>query len=207
MRRLKDYLKILAWQTGLGYLLLWAVTFWTLDEGAAVFGKSGVCLPDQAKVLFYWVCEPRSPLSILASLANVALTVTVWAPVYLAAATVEREAMAIALPIMAVHLIGLPLGMFVLIRMLATALDLRRRIPGRGRPHATAAGAGMAAGGSAASAAAAVPFFSTAPQRVTIMKPIVTRPAKAVPPRSEFGLRSRKSDDPKSAKDGGRRKS
>lgn len=207
MRRLKDYLKILAWQTGLGYLLLWAVTFWTLDEGASVFGKSGVCLPDQAKVLFYWVCEATSPLSILASLANVALTVTVWAPVYLAAATVEPEAMAIAVPIMAVHLIGLPLGMFVLIRMLATALDLRRRIPGRGRPHETGPGPVITAGGAMASAGAGMRFFSTAPQGVKIVKPIIARPAKAVPPRSEFGLRSRKLDNPKQSKDGGRRKS
>jgi hypothetical protein len=207
MRRLKDYLKILAWQTGLGYLLLWAVTFWTLDEGASVFGKSGVCLPDQAKVLFYWVCEATSPLSILASLANVALTVTVWAPVYLAAATVEPEAMAIAVPIMAVHLIGLPLGMFVLIRMLATALDLRRRIPGRGHPHQTGPAPVMAAGGATAPTVAAAPFFSTAPQRVTIVKPIVARPARAVPPRSEFGLRSCKSNHPKPGKDSGRRKS
>ena len=91
MRRLKDYLRFVAWQIGIGYLLLWAVTFWTLDEGAAVFGKSGVCYPDAAKVLFYWVCEATSPLAILASVANVALTATVWAPVYLAAATVAAR--------------------------------------------------------------------------------------------------------------------
>ena len=76
MARLKHYLKIVAWQTGLGYLLLWAVTFWALDEGATVFGKSGVCYPDQAKVLFYWVCEATSPFAILASVVNVALTAT-----------------------------------------------------------------------------------------------------------------------------------
>jgi len=86
MRRLRDYCRFVAWQAGLGYLLLWAVTFWTLDEGASVFGKSGVCFPDEAKVLFYWVCDPASPLTILASIANAALTATVWAPVYLAAA-------------------------------------------------------------------------------------------------------------------------
>jgi hypothetical protein len=198
MRRVKDYLKVVAWQTGLGYLLLWAVTFWTLDEGAAVFGRSGVCLPDQAKVLFYWVCETTSPLSILASLANVALTVTVWAPVYVAAATVEPDAMAIALPILAVHLIGLPLGMFVLVRMMATALDLRRRIPGRGGPRAAAPASGAGAVVSAAPAAGiAVPaaFFSTAPQvRKPAAAPLVVKPAKAVPPRSEFGLRSRKAE-------------
>jgi len=202
MRRIRDYLKIIAWQTGLGYLLLWAVTFWTLDEGASVFGKSGVCLPDQAKVLFYWVCEATSPLSILASLANMALTVTVWAPVYVAAATVEPDAMAIAVPILAVHVIGLPLGMFVLVRMMATALDLRRRIPGR--QHAAAASIPAVAPVVPATAAS---FFSTAPQRLKIATPVVVRPAKAVPPRNEFGLRSRKAEKSKPAKDAGRRKS
>src|SRR6266508_3044029 len=133
MRRLKDLFRVLTWQTGLGYLLLWAVTFWTLDEGASVFGKSGVCYPDEAKVLFYWVCEATSPLAILAGIANVALTATVWAPVYIAAATVEPDAVAIALPIIAVHVIGLPLAIFVLVRVMAAALDLRRRIPSRTR--------------------------------------------------------------------------
>jgi hypothetical protein len=212
MRRIKDYLRVIAWQTGLGYLLLWAVTFWTLDEGATVFGKSGVCLPDQAKVLFYWVCEATSPLSILASLANVALTVTVWAPVYVAAATIEPNAMAIALPILAVHLIGLPLGMFVLVRMMATALDLRRRIPGRGPPNDEMASLHVVASATPA-AAVKMPasFFSTAPQRVKPVSLVMPRPVKAVPPRSEFGLRVRKADrrkpdEPKSGKDTGRRK-
>ena len=109
-------------------MLLWAVTLWTLDGGATVFGKSGVCYPDEAKVLFYWVCDAASPLAILAGIANVALTATVWAPVYIAAATVEPDAVAIALPIVAVHVIGLPLAIFVLVRVMAAALDLRRRI-------------------------------------------------------------------------------
>src|SRR5258708_18405680 len=132
MQRLKGYCKLVAWQTGVGYLLLWAVTVWALGEGETVFGKSGVCYPDEAKVLFYWVCEATSPLAILASVVNAALTATVWAPVYLAAATAQPAAAIIAAPIIVVHLVGLPLGIFVLIRMMATALDLRRRIrPGR----------------------------------------------------------------------------
>jgi len=208
MRRLKDYLKIVAWQTGLGYLLLWAITFWTLDDGARVFGRSGVCLPDQAKVLFYWVCEATSPLSILASLANVALTVTVWAPVYVAAATVEPDAMAIAVPILAVHVVGLPLGMFVLIRMMATALDLRHRIPNRVRARqiapvavaAPAAAAALAVDASAGPAAFFPVATSAAPTPAAFVPPVTTRPrpaAKAVPPRNEFGLRSRKADGAK----------
>jgi hypothetical protein len=206
MRRVKDYLKFIAWQTGLAYLLIWAVTFWTLDEGATVFGKSGVCLADQATVLFYWVCEATSPLSVLARIANFALTVTVWAPVYVAAATVKPDAMAIALPILALHVIGLPLGVFVLMRMMATALDLRRRIPGRGHPHEIGP---LAAAPGAPAGAAAVPgsYFSTAPQRSRQGKAAVARPVRAVPPRSEFGLRGRKSNGPKGGKDAGRHKS
>jgi len=170
MRRLRDYCRIVIWQTGIGYLLLWAVTFWTLDEGATVFGKSGVCYPDQAKVLFYWVCDAASPLAILAGIANVALTATVWAPVYIAAATVQPDAVAIALPIVAVHVIGLPLAIFVLVRVMAAALDLRRRIPGRAR----------------SAPLAAVPANAAAVQRA-----LPARPVKKVKPRTEFGLRSR----------------
>jgi hypothetical protein len=170
MRRLRDYCRILIWQTGIGYLLLWAVTLWTLDEGANVFGKSGVCYPDQAKVLFYWVCDAASPLAILAGIANVALTATVWAPVYIAAATVQPDAVAIALPIVAVHVIGLPLAIFVLVRVMAAALDLRHRIPGRAR----------------SAPLAVVPANAAAAQLA-----LPTRPVKKVNPRAEFGLRSR----------------
>ena len=170
MRRLRDYCRILIWQTGIGYLLLWAVTLWTLDEGANVFGKSGVCYPDQAKVLFYWVCEPASPLAILAGIANVALTVTVWAPVYIAAATVEPDAVAIALPIIAVHVIGLPLAIFVLVRVMAAALDLRHRIPGGAR---------------------SAPLAAAPANPATVEQASPTTPLKKVNPRAEFGLRSR----------------
>ena len=132
MRRLSDYLKFLTWQAGLGYLALWAVTFWTLDEGARVFGRSGVCVPDTARVLFYWVCDPGSLHGILATLSNVALTATVWAPVYVAAATVKPDALAIALPIVLVHMIGLPTALFVLIRLFSTLLAARKLLPRRG---------------------------------------------------------------------------
>ena len=44
MGRIKDYVRFVAWQTGLSYLLMWAVTFWALDYGAAVFGKAPVGL-------------------------------------------------------------------------------------------------------------------------------------------------------------------
>jgi hypothetical protein len=150
MRRLKDYLRFLVWNAGLGYIALWLMTFWTFDHGGAVFGHSGVCQPADAKVLFYWACDPASPLSILAALANTALTVTVWAPVYVAAATVDPSAMALALPIMLTHALGLPAALLVIIRVMSGLFTIPRRFlrkqsaplsdanePGRQQPRHT----------------------------------------------------------------------
>ncbi|MCZ7641740.1 MAG: hypothetical protein M5U33_01900 [Pseudorhodoplanes sp.] len=92
MRRLQDYLTFIVWQAGFAYIALWVVTFWTLDYGPAIFGQSSGCHPDKAAVLFYWSCDPQSPLWIFSTVANTALTITVWAPVYVAAATVRPEA-------------------------------------------------------------------------------------------------------------------
>jgi hypothetical protein len=116
IQRLEDYCRIVAWQTGLGYLVLWGVTYWTLAEGAAVFGRSGVCHVDSAQVLFYWSCDPVSPFQILATVANFALTTTVWAPVFVAAATVV------------VHVLGPPFGILVLIRLMARTFDAVRAL-------------------------------------------------------------------------------
>ena len=191
MRRLRDYCRFVAWQAGLGYLLLWAVTFWTLDEGASVFGKSGVCFPDEAKVLFYWVCDPASPLTILASVANAALTATVWAPVYLAAATAELGAITIAGPIIALHLIGLPLALFVIIRLLAAAFDLRRWV---GRSPEVAAA-------TTPPAIASLPSAAQPPAAAAAVAPLPVPPRPRLSPRpkvkarSEFGLRGQGTGD------------
>jgi hypothetical protein len=139
MQRLRDYCGIFAWQTGLGYLLLWGLTYWTLAYGGAVFGQSGVCHADSAQVLFYWACDPASPLQILASVANFALTATVWAPVFVAAATVDPDAVILAAPIVAVHVVGLPLGILVLIRALARSFDAVRALGRRIHDAASAA--------------------------------------------------------------------
>jgi hypothetical protein len=128
MRRISDYLHFLLWQTGLGYIALWALTLWTLGDGTSVFGQSGVCHPDEAKVLFYWVCNADSMWSILAMLSNTALTATVWAPVYVAAATVHADAIAIAAPILLTHVIGLPAALFVTIRSMLLLVQMPRNL-------------------------------------------------------------------------------
>jgi hypothetical protein len=131
MHRLRDYGTFVVWSSGLGYVALWCVTLWTLDHGAAMFGGSGVCRPDLAKVLFYWVCDPASPRAFLAAIANAALTVTVWAPVYVAAAAVRPDAIVIAVPIVAVHLVGLPAALLVAIRLMLALFRAARRLSRR----------------------------------------------------------------------------
>jgi hypothetical protein len=128
MQRLKDYGRFIGWWWGTGYIALWAMTLWTLHYGGMVFGKSGLCYPDTAQVLFYWVCDRASALALLAAIANAALTATVWAPVYLAAATVLPDAIVIAAPIIAVHIVGLPTALLVIIRFMLVVFALIRRL-------------------------------------------------------------------------------
>ncbi len=165
MRRISEYLHFLIWQSGLGYIALWALTIWTLGDGASVFSRSGVCQPDEAKVLFYWVCNPESPLSILAMLSNTALTTTVWAPVYVAAATVRPDAIAIAAPIVAAHVIGLPAAIFVAMRLMLAIFQAPKRAFAKGEPGPAA----------------------TSPVKQALRE--ITRPLPRIKARSHFGLR------------------
>jgi hypothetical protein len=182
MRRLKDYCRLLAWQTGVSYLLLWAVTVWALDEGATVFGKSGVCYPDEAKVLFYWVCQASSPLSILASVVNFALTATVWAPVYLAAATAQPDALIIAAPIV---LLQVGSGR-------SPPKPVSQALP-QASPQASSQASSQALVDAAAAPAVPAPPVLSAPVAAAAVpaRRIVSppKPAKTIKARNEFGLR------------------
>jgi hypothetical protein len=132
MRRLKIYLSAAASQLGLAYLALWAVTFVVLDYGPHIFG--GACRPSGSQLLYYWTCEASWPLAFVAAIANTALSVTVWAPVYVAAATVRPDALALAIPILLVHLIGLPAALLVSIRALAQIVEAPRWLAKRRSP-------------------------------------------------------------------------
>ena len=166
MHRIHDYFRFLVWQAGLGYLVLWAVTIWALDYGPAVF-SSGGCRPHEAKVLFYWICESNNPLSIAAAIANTALTVTVWSPVYIAAATVRPDAIVLAVPIVATHVVGLPAAILVTIRIMLAMSRAIRRLARRPRAETPV----------------------TAPPVSAVSEELIMRRLKMTPTRSTFGLR------------------
>jgi hypothetical protein len=167
MRRLNSYLHVAAWQLGLAYVALWAITFVVLDYGPIIFDDN--CRPVGGKLLFYWSCGPSSALAFAAAVANTALTVTVWAPVYVAAATVQPDATALALPILLVHLIGLPTALLVAIRLLARLVQLPRWLAGRQGQSGDDA---------------PTPLRTLPPARSDVPK---------VKPRDTFGLRGQKS--------------
>jgi len=127
-QRLRDYLRFLAWQSGIGYMLLWAMTWWALDYGSSVFGGSGMCRVEQVKILFYWACTPDSALAVLAAAANSAFTLTIWAPVFVVLATVNAAMILVAAPIVMAHLLGLPAAIYVASRVMLALFGLVRRV-------------------------------------------------------------------------------
>lgn len=166
MRRLKDYLHVAVAQLGFAYIALWAIAFVVLDYGPRIF--DGACRPVGAQLLFYWSCEPSSPLAFVAAVANSALSVTVWAPVYVAAATVRPDTLALAIPILLVHLAGLPAALLVSIRSLARIVEMPRWLAKRRCPQSD---------------------DTLPPLRILTPAPPA---APRVKPRDTFGLRGRK---------------
>jgi hypothetical protein len=184
MRRLQDYLRFLVWNCGLGYIALWAITFWTLDHSKTVLGLWGGCSPDPNTVLFYWVCDSASPYSILANIANSALTITIWAPVYVAGIAERPEAAALLVPIITTHLVGLATAILVTIRLMLAFFQLVRRLSGRTRaPTVTPAAATGPAATTTVTAAAPTP-----PAAIPRL-PAPRRARPHIPPRTTFGLR------------------
>jgi Mg2+/citrate symporter len=103
-------------------------------------------------------------MSILATLANTALTLTVWGPVYIAAAAVKADAIVVAVPIVVVHLIGFSTAILVTVRLTLSFFQMLRRLGSRDRAVGPAAGT--------------VPEHSAEPLRLSCGKP-----------RDVFGLR------------------
>jgi hypothetical protein len=129
-QRLLDYLRFLAWQSGISYILLWSMTWWALDHGSSVFGGSGVCRIATVKILSYWACAPDSLLAVLAAAANAAFTLTIWAPVFVVLAVGNATMVPVAVPIVLAHVAGLPAAIYVVARVMLRVLALARRLLG-----------------------------------------------------------------------------
>lgn len=115
---LRHLVKSLAWTCGLGYIAMWLIVFLSLD-GAPIVRSSPSCTALDGVVMVFWTCELHTPLWFLANLVNIAMSYTVWAPVFLAVASVDPAVIFIASTIVGTHVLGLPACLYVMLRIFA----------------------------------------------------------------------------------------
>ncbi|NVO15933.1 MAG: hypothetical protein HXX10_18015 [Rhodoplanes sp.] len=184
-RRFEDDARLAIRQVGLAYVVLWGVTWWTLDHAPTLLGSGAGCRLESLSDLVVWSCTSGARLEVVADLVNGVLASTVWAPAVVLSAAAQPEVRLLAFAVVGLHLVGLPAALLVAIRFGVSVCDrIARRPPAGSTPPALDAPTGDAmspASGAAANAAAV-------PAGVVRLPP--ARPARPpVTPRNTFGLR------------------
>lgn len=174
-RRLARDARLAVRLVGLAYMLLWLITWWVLDHGAAVLGPGTGCRLQRLSDLVLWRCTDVMPIPVVADLVNGVLASTVWAPVVVMAAAIQPEVRLAAVAVIGLHLVGLPAALLIAVRFGARLCD---RIARRAPADAPAGDPTVAARASVAEPA----------DRRAAAAPVR---AKRVPPmpRATFGLR------------------
>lgn len=126
MPPVRSILRAALWSWGLGYVVLWGLAIWALGETHPLW-RDPACRADANQVVFYFDCGRAGAIAALAMLTNWAFTFTIWAPVYIAAATVRADALAVALPVVASHVLGLPAAVYVAMRTAQAGFARLRR--------------------------------------------------------------------------------
>ncbi|MTW16757.1 hypothetical protein GJ689_11135 [Rhodoplanes serenus] len=101
---------------GVAYLILWGITWWSLDHGATVLTRFGACRLEPLSELFVWRCLPEAPLPAVVDLLNGVLAATLWAPAVVLAAVSQPDVRLMAAVLVGLHLVGLPAALLVAIR-------------------------------------------------------------------------------------------
>ncbi|CAL8968509.1 hypothetical protein RHODGE_RHODGE_04586 [Rhodoplanes serenus] len=101
---------------GVAYLILWGITWWSLDHGATVLTSLGACRLEPLSELFVWRCLPEAPLPAVVDLLNGVLAATLWAPAVVLAAVSQPDVRLMAAVLVGLHLVGLPAALLVVIR-------------------------------------------------------------------------------------------
>jgi hypothetical protein len=110
-------LKLFVVGIGLGFWACWGASGLLLVEGHPLAGLP-VCGPIDGVGLF-WECATGGKLqALMASGLNALFVLTLAMPVFVAAANLDPALLPLALPGLTFHAIGLPAGLFVLVRSL-----------------------------------------------------------------------------------------
>lgn len=109
-------LKTIAWPYAVAYMGLWSVFMWFAQYGGVIRANADCAqVPDAPLPL--WTCSGDGFLSIAALVVDLALLLTVWAPAFVAAATVNAAAIPIAASLVAGHLLGLAASVYAMVRV------------------------------------------------------------------------------------------
>jgi hypothetical protein len=185
-RRFEDDARLAVRQVGLAYVVLWGITWWTLDHGSMLLGARAGCRLESLSDLVVWTCMSGTRLGVVADLVNGVLASTVWAPAVVLSAASQPEVRLLAVAVVGLHLVGLPAALLVAIRFGVSLCDrIARRPPAGSTPPALDAPTGDAM--SPSSAAAEDAATATPADVVRLRTACAARPP--VMPRSTFGLR------------------
>lgn len=180
-RRFEDDARLAVRQIGLAYVVLWGVTWWTLDHGSTLLGPGAGCRLESLSDLVVWNCASGTRLDVVADLVNGVLASTVWAPAVVLSAVVQPEVRLLAVAVVGLHLVGLPAALLVAIRFGVSLCDRIARRPPAGSTPPTL----DAPTGDAMSSATSEAVTGRAGPRL----PPARRARSPVTPRSTFGLR------------------
>ncbi|MEM6665237.1 MAG: hypothetical protein AAF638_02410 [Pseudomonadota bacterium] len=114
-------LKVIAVPYGIAYALAWVITIWFMGSGDIIRGNAACIVADDS-ILPIWLCPGDTVLGTLVFAVNTALAVTMWAPVFVAAALVNTQAVPLALAYVVGHLTGLIAISYVIGRTVRTIL-------------------------------------------------------------------------------------
>jgi|GEM_PF-6523253 hypothetical protein len=118
----------LFWCYGLAYAGMWWFALLGLDR-QGFFTAQPDCMIVPTMLAPLWYCGPSGPLWFLASLADAAMILTVWSPVFAAAAWVDPAHIAAFLPIVMVHAVGLVAATYILYKVVSSlVLTLSSRL-------------------------------------------------------------------------------
>lgn len=107
-------LKLFVVGIGLGFWMCWAASLLFLVEGHPLQGVTA-CAPMEGVEVF-WECSTDKLHTLAATSLNALIVITLAMPVFVMAANIDPAVLPLALPGIMFHVIGLPAGMFVLVR-------------------------------------------------------------------------------------------
>lgn len=108
--------KLLVVGMGLGFWLCWGTSMFILVDGHPLVGIENCTEIDGTGV--FWECSTDKLHTLVATMVNGLIVITLAMPVFVVASNIDPTVLPLALPGIMFNVLGLPAGLFVLVRCL-----------------------------------------------------------------------------------------